>query len=77
MNYETIKSYEGFILMITKELINRINALSQKQRSPEGLTEEEKQEQARLRQEYLAGFRENMKSVLDQIEIVDELPKKN
>ncbi len=63
--------------MITKELINRINALSQKQRSPEGLTEEEKQEQARLRQEYLAGFRENMKSVLDQIEIVDELPKKN
>ena len=72
-----IKSYEGFILMITKELINRINALSRKQRSPEGLTEEEKQEQARLRQEYLAGFRENMKSVLDQIEIVDELPKKN
>ena len=63
--------------MITKELINRINALSQKQRSPEGLTEEEKQEQARLRQEYLAGFRENMKSVLDQIEIVAELPKKN
>ena len=63
--------------MITKELINRINALSRKQRSPEGLTEEEKQEQARLRQEYLASFRENMKSVLDQIEIVDELPKKN
>ena len=63
--------------MITKALINRINALSRKQRSPEGLTEEEKQEQARLRQEYLAGFRENMKSVLDQIEIVDELPKKN
>ena len=63
--------------MITKELINRINALSRKQRSPEGLTEEEKQEQARLRQEYLAGFRENMKSVLDHIEIVDELPKKN
>ena len=63
--------------MITKELINKINALSRKQRSPEGLTEEEKQEQARLRQEYLAGFRENMKSVLDQIEIVDELPKKN
>lgn len=63
--------------MITKELINRINALSRKQRSPEGLTEEEKQEQARLRQEYLAGFRENMKSVLDRIEIVDELPKKN
>ena len=63
--------------MITKELINRINALSRKQRCPEGLTEEEKQEQARLRQEYLAGFRENMKSVLDRIEIVDELPKKN
>lgn len=57
--------------MITKELIEEINTLSRKQRA-EGLTEEEKARQQELRQAYLAGFRENMKSVLDNIEIVDD-----
>lgn len=56
--------------MITKELIEEINTLSRKQRS-EGLTEEEKARQQELRKAYLEGFRENMKSVLDNIEIVD------
>ena len=54
-----------------KELIEEINTLSRKQRA-EGLTEEEKARQQELRQAYLAGFRENMKSVLDNIEIVDD-----
>ena len=58
--------------MITKELINEINELSRKQRSV-GLTDEEKQRQADLREAYLAGFRENMRNVLDRIEIVDEI----
>ena len=58
--------------MITKELINEINELSRKQRS-EGLTPEEKERQAELRQAYLIGFRENMKNVLDRIEIVDKV----
>jgi len=57
--------------MITKELINEINELSGKQRSV-GLTPEEKERQAELRQAYLVGFRENMKNVLDRIEIVDK-----
>lgn len=57
--------------MITKELINEINELSRKQRSV-GLTTEEKERQAELRQAYLVGFRENMKNVLDRIEIVDK-----
>ena len=57
--------------MITKELINEINELSRKQRSV-GLTLEEKERQAELRQAYLVGFRENMKNVLDRIEIVDK-----
>ncbi|ORU00747.1 hypothetical protein D081_0729 [Anaerovibrio sp. JC8] len=60
--------------MITKELIDEINALARKQRSA-GLTPEEKERQTELRQAYLVSFRENMKSVLDNIEIVDELPK--
>jgi len=58
--------------MITKELINEINELSRKQRSV-GLTPEEEERQAELRQAYLVGFRENMKNVLDRIEIVDKV----
>ena len=59
--------------MITKELIDEINALARKQRSM-GLTDEEKIRQNHLRKKYLAGFRENMKNILDRIEIVDEIP---
>ena len=55
---------------ITKEMIDRINALAHKQKS-EGLTPEEKEEQAKLRQEYLAAFRENFRRQLENIEIVD------
>ena len=62
--------------MITKELIERINQLARKQRS-EGLTDEERAEQQKLRKSYLAGFRENMKNVLDQTEIVDVPPRDN
>lgn len=62
--------------MITKELIERINQLARKQRS-EVLTDEERAEQQKLRKSYLAGFRENMKNVLDQIEIVDVPPRDN
>lgn len=59
--------------MITKELLDEINALARKQRST-GLTDEEKIRQNQLRKKYLAGFRENMKNILDRIEIVDEIP---
>lgn len=59
--------------MITKELLDEINALARKQRST-GLTDEEKIRQKQLRKKYLAGFRENMKNILDRIEIVDEIP---
>ena len=62
--------------MITKELIERINQLARKQRS-EGLTDEERAEQQKLRKSYFAGFSENMKNVLDQIEIVDVPPRDN
>lgn len=59
--------------MITKELLDEINALARKQRST-GLTDEEKIRQNQLRKKYLAGFRENMKNILDRVEIVDALP---
>lgn len=57
---------------MTENAIQRINELAQKSRTAEGLTEAEKQEQARLRQEYVAGFRNSLKSQLDNTVIVDE-----
>ena len=54
-----------------KELINRINELSKKSRE-EGLTDEEKQEQAELRQKYIQKFRQGMENTLSNVYIVDE-----
>ena len=50
--------------MLQKD-IERINELARKSKSPEGLTEEEKAEQAELRRAYVAAFR---KSLADQLE---------
>ena len=54
------------------EQLDRINELSRKSKTPQGLTEEEKREQAQLRAEYIAGFRNSLKSQLDSMYIVDE-----
>lgn len=54
---------------MTQELIARINALAKKSRES-GLTEAEKEEQQKLRQEYIAAFRGNLKRQLDNIEVV-------
>ncbi len=50
--------------------IARINELARKKKAG-GLTEAEALEQAALRKEYLDGYRENLKSMLDSI-IVEE-----
>ena len=57
--------------MISKEKIERINALARKKKA-EGLTPEEKEEQQALRKEYLAAIRGNLKSQLDSIQFVDD-----
>ena len=54
--------------MNIEEKIKRINELYHKSQA-EGLTEEEKAEQARLRAEYVANIRANLKSQLDNISI--------
>ncbi len=48
--------------------IDRINALYHKSQSV-GLTEEEKEEQAALRKEYIAAIRTNMRANLNNISI--------
>ena len=48
--------------------IGRINELARKSKA-EGLTEEELREQALLRKEFIADFRRNLRSQLDNIDI--------
>lgn len=55
---------------MNEEKIARINELARKSKA-EGLTEEEKQEQAILRQEFIANVRNNLKAQLDNIDLVD------
>lgn len=50
------------------EKIKRINELYHKSQK-EGLTEEERLEQAKLRAEYVANIRANLKSQLDNVSI--------
>lgn len=53
------------------ELIQRINELARKSKS-EGLTEEEKSEQTRLRNQYRQEFRNNLTNQLEHTYIMDE-----
>jgi len=48
-----------------KAKIDRINALARKSKTPEGLSEAERAEQAALRQEYLAEWRAAVAASLD------------
>lgn len=57
--------------MIDQKLIDRINFLANKSKK-EGLTEEEKEEQAKLRQEYLRLFKEGFRQRLESIKVVKE-----
>ncbi len=62
--------------------LDRINALAKKSRE-EGLTEEEKLEQKKLREEYIAEYRRGLEMQLENMYVLDKdgnkvkLPKKN
>lgn len=51
--------------------IERINELARKART-EGLTPEEKEEQQKLRQEYIAAVRMNLRTQLDNIDVQEK-----
>ena len=58
--------------MVTQEQINRINELARKSKTPDGLTEEEKLEQQKLRRLYIDSFKESLVGQLENTYIVDE-----
>ncbi len=55
---------------MTQEKIDRINELARKKKA-EGLTEEELEEQAILRREYIEGFKQSLVSQLENTYIVE------
>lgn len=70
---------------MTDEGIKRINELYKKSKSDEGLTEEEKAEQARLRRQYVEDFKKNLRGALNNVDIkeadgsithVSDIPKR-
>ena len=56
--------------MITQEQINRINELARKSKA-EGLTEEEKAEQATLRRAYIDAVKASLTANLDNTYVMD------
>ena len=56
------------------KLLKRINELAHKNKA-EGLTEEEKAERKKLRDEYLKNFREAFRSKIEMTEIFDKSGK--
>lgn len=58
-------------MLTMEQRIARINTLYHKSRN-EGLTEEEKAEQQKLRSEYVASIRSNLRGQLNQIDIQNE-----
>lgn len=56
--------------------IDRINELARKSRTPEGLTEEEKKEQAALRREYIDAYKQSLVSQLENTYYIDKNGRK-
>lgn len=54
---------------VTKEDIARINELYHKSQTPEGLTQEEREEQANLRSTYIESVRKNLRGQLNNIDV--------
>lgn len=55
-----------------EEKIKRINELYHKSKTPQGLTKEEKEEQAALRRDYINSIKANVRSQLNNVSIEQE-----
>lgn len=58
------------VIYMTEEKIKRINFLAKKQKA-EGLTEEEKAEQQKLRREYIDSYKRNLIAQLENTYILE------
>ncbi|MGX7013754.1 DUF896 family protein [Vagococcus silagei] len=58
--------------MLSKEKLQRINALAKKAKTSEGLTLSEQDEQKKLREEYLKNFRSGMRHHIEGMKVVDD-----
>lgn len=56
---------------MTQEKIDRINELSRKSRTAEGLTPAEQEERHQLRMEYVAAMRRSLETQLDHTFVVE------
>ena len=56
---------------MTEDKIKRINELARKQKA-EGLTDEEKAEQAQLRREYIESYKRSLIAQLENTYVVDD-----
>lgn len=54
-----------------KDMLSRINELARKAKSPKGLTEDEKIEQKKLRQQYIKEFRGSLNDILLHSTVLD------
>jgi uncharacterized protein YnzC (UPF0291/DUF896 family) len=57
---------------MTQDKIDRINELARKQKTEEGLTDEERLEQQKLRSEYINSIKRNLSLQLESTVIMDE-----
>ena len=57
---------------MTQDKIDRINELARKQKTEEGLTNEERFEQQKLRSEYINSIKRNLSLQLESTVIVDK-----
>lgn len=64
-------------MSITKEQIARINELARKSKTSEGLTDEERWEQADLRRRYIDSVKESLTGQLDNTYVVDSQGNKH
>lgn len=57
---------------MTNEQIARINELYRKSKTEEGLTPAEKDEQAKLRRQYIDDFKRNLRGALENVDIKEK-----